>query len=278
MPVRFGQTYTIGLESTSPIKMWCTLWNDVELELTDTTNTILTSSDVINLRSSTLITATNCKLNKPFIYTKLKEFDASKFINYFNSLVLVIRVPINNKTSISVLEGDYIYNTVIENKVTSDIYHGLPEDKYYLKNYPTKLSLFGVNDNEKHPFADRLLEYLLDNAVTNVDNLDDNIKRVQEYLLYLDHQTPDILYGVWDENMNNSIYNLSKNSHLNSYGSTPTVKYSSLKTNSIKERSDSEGVIYNMNLIDLKPDLLMYMDKDVEGYFLATGLNDKYTR
>ena len=230
------------------------------------------------MRSSTLITATNCKLNKPFIYTKLKEFDASKFINYFNSLVLVIRVPINNKTSISVLEGDYIYNTVIENKVTSDIYHGLPEDKYYLKNYPTKLSLFGVNDNEKHPFADRLLEYLLDNAVTNVDNLDDNIKRVQEYLLYLDHQTPDILYGVWDENMNNSIYNLSKNSHLNSYVSTPTVKYSSLKTNSIKERSDSEGVIYNMNLIDLKPDLLMYMDKDVEGYFLATGLNDKYTR
>lgn len=40
---------------------------------------------------------------------------------------------------------------------------------------------------------------------------------------------------------------------------------------------DSEG-IYPVDLIDVKKDLLMYMDKDVENLFLATGVDDQYTR
>ena len=150
------------------------------------------------------------------------------------------------------------------------------KDLYHLKTYPTDLSLF-VNDEQQHPFADRLMEYLLDYAVTNEDLLDDNIKRVQEYLLYLRNATPKLLYGVWDESMNDTIYDIANNSTINKYGNA-IVKYIKQKTDFITSEGNSEGTIYDVDLIDIKKDLLMYMDKDVEELFLATGQDDRYTR
>ena len=100
-------------------------------------------------------------------------------------------MPQTNNTSITVLEGDYIFDTVIDSKITSvaifnrDIKDPQGKDIYHTKTYPTDLSLFKVNDSQKHPFADRLLEYLFDTAITQVDKLEDNVKRTQEFILRL---------------------------------------------------------------------------------------------
>ena len=277
-PVKFNEKYTIGFDSPVPIEIYCTLWNNVPIELP--------SSLVTTLEENTRIVINNCSINKPIIYDKLmskyskitKEYEGFEdYIKYKNSLRLVIKMPIYNKTSITILEGDYSFNSVIDNRPTTTGHFGFEEDKYHYKNYPTNLSLLSVNDNEKHPFADRLIEYLLDAAVTNVDELDENIKRTQDSLLDLRHATPKVLYGDWDETMNDEIYYLVNHSYLDYY---QTKRYLNTKNNTLvtpikftkdgPEYKDLDKNSYK-NLIDIKSDLLMYTDKDVEGLFLAAG-------
>ena len=279
MPVKFNQVYTIGLDSLAPVEMYCTLWK----------KTAISGSLIDSLERNTRVSYINCSMQAPVVYGALKNFDAKDYLDFFDCLKLIIKVPKYNSTSITVLEGDYTFNTKINLNMTTEAFYGPEEDIYHSKTYPTELSLF-VNDEQQHPFADRLIEYLLDYAVTNMDLLDDNIKRVQEYLLYLNNTTPEILYGVWDEGMNASIYKSAVNSKINRYGAD-TIRYIKQKTDKIGTvewvqipgtsegnwEITSEGV-YPVDLIDVKKDLLMYMDKDVESLFLATGVNDQYTR
>lgn len=187
IPVKFNQVYTIGFDSPVPVEIYCTIWDSVEIESLSALNV---------LKSNTKQIVQGCTIDNPFVYTKLKDFDATDFLSQFDNLKLIIKLPVNNRTSITVLEGDYSYDTIHDGTVTTTMTHGQKYDKEYLKSYPTDLSLFKVNDLKKHPFADRLVEYLLDTAITQVDILDDNIKRVQEYLLYLRRVAPKILYGV----------------------------------------------------------------------------------
>lgn len=266
VPVKFNQVYTIGIDSRVPIQVYCTLWKKGAIK----------SNLVSALESSTRTEIINCNIESPLIYTLLKDFDAQNYLDYLDCVKLIIRVPKTNNSSIAVLEGDYSFDTKLNLNLTTEAIFGEKEDLYHLKTYPTDLSLF-VNDEQQHPFADRLIEYLLDYAVTNGDLLDDNIKRVQEYLLYLRNATPKLLYGVWDESMNDTIYDIAKNSTINKYGNA-IVKYIKQKTDLITSEGNSEGAIYDVDLIDIKKDLLMYMDKDVEELFLATGLADEYTR
>ena len=44
------------------------------------------------------------------------------------------------------------------------------------------LELLAGNTGVSYPFADRLLEYLLDNVITPIDDISDNIKRVQKVI------------------------------------------------------------------------------------------------
>ena len=266
VPVKFNQVYTIGIDSRVPIQIYCTLWKKGAIK-----------SNLVNaLESSTRTEIINCNIESPLIYTLLKDFDAQNYLDYLDCVKLIIRVPKTNNSSIAVLEGDYSFDTKLNLKLTTEAIFSEKEDLYHLKTYPTDLSLF-VNDEQQHPFADRLMEYLLDYAVTNEDLLDDNIKRVQEYLLYLRNATPKLLYGVWDESMNDTIYDIANNSTINKYGNA-IVKYIKQKTDFITSEGNSEGTIYDVDLIDIKKDLLMYMDKDVEELFLATGQDDRYTR
>ena len=285
VPVKFGQSYTIGIDSTTPIEMYCVLWNSVLIkgEVLGTETSF--KRNLIDLYNATHTVIHNCSYRQPIIYNNVKDFDAKPFVNHLNDLRLILKVPQSNKSSISVLEGDYIFNSSLDGTITTTGFYGdndLPDDgpdKKMFKNYPTRLSLLDVNDEQKHPFADRLLEYLYDTAVSNLDALDDNIKGVQEYLKYLKAATPKILYGEWDQHMNDTIYSIANNSYINKYNDEKKVRYITNKTNTLRVKGDttSEG-IYFKDLVDIKNDLLMYMDKDVESLFLATDVNDYYTR
>lgn len=170
-------------------------------------------------------------MEEPAVFNTLRNFDAKEYIDFFNCLRLIIKLPKYNSTSITVLEGDYSFNSKVNLNMTTTAYYGEEEGVYHLKTYPTELSLF-VNDEQQHPFADRLMEYLLDYAVTNMDFLDDNIKRVQEYLMYLHNAAPGLLYGVWDDSMNDYIYKSAINSTINRYGAN-TIRYIKQKTDKI---------------------------------------------
>ncbi|MBO7078474.1 MAG: hypothetical protein J6W64_01530 [Bacilli bacterium] len=46
----------------------------------------------------------------------------------------------------------------------------------------TNLQLLQCNTGVNHPFADRLIEYLIGNVITCEDDLEDNIKRIQKII------------------------------------------------------------------------------------------------
>ena len=71
-----------------------------------------------------------------------------------------------------------------------------------------------MNSNINHPFSDRLIEYLVNNAITPMDNLDSNIARVQENLAKRKAGTVRLekigLKGVWSDSMRNVLYGLAR--------------------------------------------------------------------
>ena len=104
----------------------------------------------------------------------------------------------------------------------------------------TPLQLLQFNTQEQHPFADRLIEYLLENVITNdYDEIPENIKRAQK-IIALNKNTNDyyIKYsGVWDYRMNKLLYE-----YINTYHNT----------------------------FETNHDILGYIDKDVEKYYKHT--------
>ena len=99
------------------------------------------------------------------------------------------------------------------------------------------LQLLRMNTKKQHPFADRLIEYLFDNAITSdSDEISDNVKRAQKIVElnsamngYINDQP-----GLWDFKLNKIFYD-----------------YMTKKANT-----------YEVN-----HDLLGYVDKDTEKYY-----------
>ena len=102
------------------------------------------------------------------------------------------------------------------------------------------LQLLQLNTGESSPFADRLIEYLLENAISNSENeIADNVKRTQKIIelnSHLNSYKPQIK-GLWDSKMSKILYEYMTTHSL------PT---------------------------DIKHDLLGYADKDVEKYYTST--------
>jgi hypothetical protein len=214
-------------------------------------------------------------------------------------LKLFIKIPTKNKTSVTVLEGDYReYNDALYKYVTkekrlplkdketgeylTDEYGNFVYDdsiliktskwEYYqnhsVTNYETTLlsegadpnevikttnpevedrpfnpisplQLLMLNTGESYPFADRLLEYLSGNVITDFDEHADNIKRVQKVLET--NQNTFSLSGAWDGKMRNMLYDYMM-------------------------RGKPTGEKFPQHIAH---DVLGYVDKDVEKFYTA---------
>lgn len=102
------------------------------------------------------------------------------FQRYEQYLYLMIQLPIDNISSIVVLEGDYadrrgkqIFNIEYIDYIDDDTLNDL---------CLSDLSLLNFNDNTRYPFADRLIEYLLWNTIDNNDDISENTVRIQNLI------------------------------------------------------------------------------------------------
>lgn len=77
-----------------------------------------------------------------------------------------------------------------------------------------------MNTGVSHPFADRLIEYLLGNAISSMDDISENIKRVQRGLIAELIALPEVAQikvdGLWDERYKDLIYALAQDNPLTS--------------------------------------------------------------
>lgn len=71
----------------------------------------------------------------------------------------------------------------------------------------THLQLLEFNTKKSYPFADRLIEYLLENTISAENpELEDNVKRVQTVLKAQNTGYTPFAYGIWDEEIRRRLY------------------------------------------------------------------------
>ena len=154
-------------------------------------------------------------------------------------LKLFIKVPVSCKSSITILEGDFrnfndtLYKPVVhaDNSGQASQESGNTNTKItweYKQNHTVlnfgdtrelngrtftpigKLQLLAFNTGESYPFADRLIEYLSGSAITPLDEIPDNIKRVQEVMRKNGHYFK--IAGLWEAKMQGILYDYIMNS------------------------------------------------------------------
>lgn len=206
VPIRFFEEYTIGINCATDVEFIVTFVGKDGL------------LDVVNkdkIESKTYLKKASCSLNHPFVFDKLKEdiniyeeseFDANDILRKEECLRLLIKVPFNLKSSIVVVEGNYLENFKVNYEDGTLAGEG---------EYLSKLQLFSSeNSRDNNLVSDRLLEYLLKNTITPLSEYYD-IKKLQKLLIQAG-KLNNAMYGTWDDEIRKAIYKYIKTLGLNS--------------------------------------------------------------
>lgn len=212
IPVKFSQTYTIAADSTQGIELICGFFDGHAGDILP--NTYHKESSIV--------------FSEPIIYNT----PASNSPNE-KAFKLFLKIPSEANSSIVILEGNYTastesyiennqrkYSKVILNfEKKEDGQEDIWNSSYSIPN-ASKLQLLSMNTGVSHPFADRLIEYLLGNAISSMDDISENIKRVQRGLIAELIALPEVAQikvdGLWEERYKDLIYALAQDNPLTS--------------------------------------------------------------
>ena len=240
IPIKLFQKYTIAIDCFTDVEVCCGFYGKYQYGSAYDT----VAEDTYKCFNSMLF-------NKPVLYDPaagLKKYldprHPLEIAQHESDLKLFIKLPISNKSSIVILEGDYTEYTpstiikyspanddnfiVVNNRTQVNFDGDLDEN---IKHLVTPIQLLAQNTGISYPFADRLIEYLVGNAVTPVDDISDNIKRAKKVINAKTNALRDD-EGVWEEIMQLILYNYASN---------------------------------NFN-VRINHDILGYVDKDTESY------------
>jgi len=203
VPIKFFQKYTIAIDCNEAVEVFCGLYGCYQYD--DKYNIIMKDTyycfNTLNFNDPQLFDPTE-KL-APY----LDPTHELELAQHEEDLKLFIKVPASNKSAIVILEGDYrdcqMPNMTSFNKSVINFAENLEDLKLI-----TPLQLLYVNTGESYPFADRLIEYLVGNAITPLDTLGDNIKRVKTTVVRQAGTKSGIIAdSLWDDNLKAYLYN-----------------------------------------------------------------------
>lgn len=240
IPIKLFQKYTIAIDCFTDVEVCCGFYGKYQY-----------GSAYDTIAEDTYKCFNSMLFNKPVLYDPaagLKKYldprHPLEIAQHETDLKLFIKLPISNKSSIVILEGDYTEYTpstiikhspanddnfiVVNNRTQVNFDGDLDEN---IKHLVTPLQLLAQNTGISYPFADRLIEYLVGNAVTPVDDISDNIKRAKKVINAKTNALRDD-EGVWEKIMQLILYNYASN---------------------------------NFN-VRINHDILGYVDKDTESY------------
>lgn len=262
IPVKLFQTYTLAIDSETPIEMCCGFFGAYQD----------TREKVEPIYQFTYKKLNSTKFNSPVILDMLSGeklnqdqadadmIDTLELAQNEADLKLFLKLPALNKSSITLLEGNFNgYNNIKLSAIpTQDPLQQrwLFNSNHTITNYEksdnipnvddrmfrpiTNLQLLAFNTGISYPFADRLIEYLAGNTITSEETIADNIKRVQTVLASRYMDIP--VYGAWNNGIRNIIYD-----------------YINTKSNMIP---------------GINHDILGYVDKDAEKYYVTPPNKD----
>lgn len=208
LPVKLFQDYTIAIDCASPVEICCGIYGKYQ----DQSDLFTTVAHYTYTKYGQM------NFNKPILFSKLKELNsfisADSLIRLAQreaDLKMFIKLPVDNKSTITVLEGNYIswndritefetssngytnchqylnhyiinYNVDYINDKKESISRTISDEEFYeTRDFKpiTQLQLLMLNTGESYPFSNALVEYLVDNVITQNDEISDNIKRAQ---------------------------------------------------------------------------------------------------
>ena len=300
LPVKLFEKYTIALDCYQGIEMFCGFYNE----------TLDTSKKAEYLMKQTYQKVPKVLFSQPFIYDKLDEAHwsweqekdnmsdpgkllRSKLASREDELKLFIKVPATNKSSLTILAGDYrnyndtLYtfnagkgwqykaNSTVANFETHNTYRNstLPELNAREFKPISKLQLLALNTGVSYPFADRLIEYLVMNVILPNDPTPDNIVRLQKVMEDCGYSFQ--IDGIWEPKMQMILYDYLMNGGkfkavelLDSDGNPKTDRYGK---SMCKVENTRTG---NLKQIGQKMrsefyDVLGYVDKDAEKLYAS---------
>lgn len=216
VPVKFDTPYTVAIDSSSNVRIapvllsGDTMITRVENFTSPTTVTgyepqaelLADKNNVYDFSSMSFRQPEKvsfCLSSPGFLGDQSKMFQYEKYLN------MLIQVPISNNSSVVVLEGDYV-DAGVDNIFNVEQINKL--NNLQLSNLMiSELSLLMLNDGNIWPYANRLIEYLLENVITHRDEVTGDVGRIQRALNIYDY-VPD----VWSNLLRNDIYQLYRNS------------------------------------------------------------------
>ena len=205
IPIKFNKQYTISIDCSSDVMIAPAVISKGNC-VTITNNQVefnLTS----NLFDSGKLLLNNLTFKNPILYELENKISSTEgfYQRYEKDLYLLIQVPNNNYSSLVVLEGDFTNsNNNVEKVINVEELDKL-STKQINELFISNLSLLQLNDNNTYPFADRLIEYLLLNAITHMDEIGKNVEMVQKYANNFDINA-EFIPGVWTNYLRYVIY------------------------------------------------------------------------
>lgn len=139
--------------------------------------------------------------------TYSEEEDCAYFKQYERNLVLLIQLPIDNISSVVILEGDYT-NTESSKVISNDEIWRLHETELN-KVLCSNLSLLQFSTKENYVYSDRIIEYLLWNVITSQETISNNVEYIQNLSVNLDPS--QYIPGVWNNYTRSKMFNFSLN-------------------------------------------------------------------
>ena len=237
VPIKYNTKYTIYVDSKKPVKMCPAFRNNagmikIAIKKNNTAKSIY-DEDYDNTHYSYIYPDRedpNAE-KRPYVWDGI-ECDSKELYELQNYLGLIIQLDRNNTSSVVVLEGDRskdtrtIFNAQNISWLSEDEdesnhnFDGSPTDsslvnkkrgvKYLLdkltakdfdKLFTSPKQLTLINDNNTYAFNNKLIEYIVHHVITNMETIEQNIGRVQQYLPN-DYEYEDI----WSDRLRIDVY------------------------------------------------------------------------
>ncbi len=164
VPVKFEQEYTIGIDCSSTVEVMACLYSNGK---------IVSDISLNPLYQNTYFRIGGCRFNKPFVYSKLKGLnfsnDAEAIYLQEKNLKLMIKVPLGNSSSITILEGNFaksaemtlniVGNTLLKDSQGREYLSRKKDKKWYTLDTSTG-TYEEILDSEKSYYTDAECETL----------------------------------------------------------------------------------------------------------------------
>ena len=243
IPVKLFQNYTIALDCPSSVELCCGIYGAYQ----NIEDSLLKLPTKTYQKYNSSIFGQPQLYKKLFELSITDDEEDLELLRYVTlheeDLRLFIKLPANNTSTIIVLEGDYLnwndkfigqgmtatnvrklihgnnvdfLDTNIKNNRSiinfeQDESPSHPTLSNRITKYISALQLLLLNTQQQYPFADKLIEYLTDNVITPLDDIPDNIRRLQTICAENDNKVE--INGVWTEELRAILYDFLTSKH-----------------------------------------------------------------